>query len=419
MLSGLEAAHAAGVVHRDLKPDNVFVVSTSRGPLVKLLDFGIAKLRTSREFQVALTRPGVMMGTPEYMAPEQVYSADSVDARADVYSVGAMLYEMLAGQRPAHGDDAQQIATYIVQGKVVRLNQLNTAVPERLADVVHRAMSPSPTERIASVTDLRDALLPFCGSLSFAGRLAATPAPGGGVAPTWPPDEGPTKPAATEAAGATEARPHGLPPTANATPWQPTPPGPTPSPGPAYGYGAPGYALPPQAGQSVPTAPTRARSPRRLSVWLLFAMIAVAIGIVVMAVAMGQPSERREPERTSTVAPEPPRAPTTAAAAATPRAPTAGVAPPVQPPVQPPTAPVANRPPVRPRTLDAGAEDAAPSIGLPGFPLPFPIPSAIPLPSAFPLPIPIPSGFPPLGLPGFPQAAPAQSTGNAAGSASN
>jgi serine/threonine-protein kinase len=420
MLAGLEAAHAAGVVHRDLKPDNVFVVTTTRGPLVKLLDFGIAKLRTSKEFQVALTRPGVMMGTPEYMAPEQVYSADSVDARADVYSVGAMLYEMLAGTRPAQGDDAQQIATYIVAGKVVRLDQLNPAVSAGLADVVHRAMSPSPAERIASVTDLRDALLPYCGSLSFAGRLAATPAPSsGGVAPTWPPDEGPTKPAATQAAGSTEARPQGLPPTANASAWQPTPPGASPSPGPAHGYGAPGYAFqPPVHVAPMPTSPTRARSPRRLSVWLFLVMIAVAIGIVVMAVAMGQPSERREPERTSAVAPEPPRVPTatTTAVAAAPRAPTAGIASPLQPPVQPPKeqTPAANRPPLK-RASDAGAEDAAPSIGLPGLPLPFPLPSALPLPSAFPLPLPIPSGFPPFGLPGFPQqTAPAQSAGSPA-----
>src|SRR6185436_1733305 len=106
MLAGLEAAHAVGAVHRDLKPDNVFVVSTSRGPVVKLLDFGIAKLRETDEGQGKLTRPGVMMGTPEYMAPEQVYSASTVDERADVYSVGAMLYEMLAGARPAQGEDA-------------------------------------------------------------------------------------------------------------------------------------------------------------------------------------------------------------------------------------------------------------------------------------------------------------------------
>ncbi|HKQ69560.1 MAG TPA: serine/threonine-protein kinase, partial [Polyangiaceae bacterium] len=177
MLAGLEAAHAIGVVHRDLKPDNVFVVTTPRGPLVKLLDFGIAKLRRSKEYQeTGLTRPGVMMGTPEYMAPEQAYSADSVDARADVYSVGAILYEMLCGKRPAQGEDPQQIAAFILAHKVPRLSQVDGAVPDALAAVVHRAMAPMAADRFASVAALRNALNPFCGELSLIGRLAATPA---------------------------------------------------------------------------------------------------------------------------------------------------------------------------------------------------------------------------------------------------
>src|SRR6266511_3705575 len=147
ILSGLQAAHAIGVVHRDLKPDNVFVVKTPQGPLVKLLDFGIAKLRNSKEFQVALTRPGVMMGTPEYMAPEQAYSAESVDVRADLYSVGTMLYEMVAGARAVQGDDAQQIAAVVMARKVTRLDEREPSIPKGLADVVHRAMAPVPTER--------------------------------------------------------------------------------------------------------------------------------------------------------------------------------------------------------------------------------------------------------------------------------
>jgi eukaryotic-like serine/threonine-protein kinase len=77
MLAGLEVAHRAGVVHRDLKPDNVFLVTTPEGTLVKLLDFGIAKLKATPEFQRGLTRPGVVMGTPEYMAPEQAFSTRS------------------------------------------------------------------------------------------------------------------------------------------------------------------------------------------------------------------------------------------------------------------------------------------------------------------------------------------------------
>jgi serine/threonine-protein kinase len=411
ILVGLEAAHAVGAVHRDLKPDNVFVVTTSRGPVVKLLDFGIAKLREPEEGQGGLTRPGVMMGTPEYMAPEQVYSASTVDERADVYSVGAMLYEMLAGVRPAQGEDAVQIAAFTIAGKVKRLNQMNTAVPEALAAVVHKAMAPSAAERFASATELRDALLPYCGTLSLAGRLAATPSPGGGVAPTWPPDE-PQKPPATvatgTAAGTTEARRDPLPPVqavqaAQAAPWPPAQ-----TPGPMPPYASPGYAYPPVRIDAVPTSPTRARSPRRLSLWLLVSMVVLAIGIVVVAMAMDQEGEHHGPARVATVAPETPTAPTPTGPAPTTRAtttPATVIAPPVQPPKEAPATPVANKPASKPpRPADAGPEDAAtPSVGLPGLPLPFPLPSAFPIPSS--LPFPLPSGFPPFGLPGFPQQA--------------
>lgn len=123
ILSGLEAAHALGVVHRDLKPDNVFITPSTGGPLLKLLDFGIAKLREANEYQKGLTRPGAIMGTPEYMAPEQLYSADRVDHRADLYSLGVMLYEMLTGERPAYGDDAAAIVSQVAAGKVKRITE--------------------------------------------------------------------------------------------------------------------------------------------------------------------------------------------------------------------------------------------------------------------------------------------------------
>jgi serine/threonine-protein kinase len=443
MLAGLEAAHAAGAVHRDLKPDNVFVVATPRGPFVKLLDFGIAKLRTSKEFQVALTRPGVMMGTPEYMAPEQAFSADTVDARADVYSVGAMLYEMLAGARAAQGEDAQQIAAFTIAGNVKPLNQANTTVPEGLAKIVHRAMAPSATERFGSATELRDALVPYCGSLSLAGRLAATPSSGGGVAPTWPPDE-PGVAQATQAAQTTEPRRDPLSP-AQAGAWPPTPQAPAPpapqAPGPSPAYASPAYASPAYASpaypspaypspayapayaqgpariDAMPTSPTRARSPRRLSVWLLVGMVVMAIGIVVVVMVMDTVPEHRETaSQARTAAPQPSPAVPTATARATTAPNATAIAPPVQPPKET-VAPAANRPATKPqRTADASTEDAALPSGLPGLPLPFPLPSAlpipsvaIPLPSTLPLPIPLPSAFPPFGLPGFPQPAPAGS----------
>jgi serine/threonine-protein kinase len=83
LLAGLEAAHARGVVHRDLKPDNIYLVPSPGGPLVKILDFGIAKLKQDKAYQKVLTQPGVLLGTPQYMAPEQAYSADTADPRSE------------------------------------------------------------------------------------------------------------------------------------------------------------------------------------------------------------------------------------------------------------------------------------------------------------------------------------------------
>jgi eukaryotic-like serine/threonine-protein kinase len=408
MLDGLEAAHAIGVVHRDLKPDNVFVVKTSKGPLIKLLDFGIAKLRASKELQGGLTRPGVMMGTPEYMAPEQAYAADSVDVRADVYSVGAILYEMLAGTRPAQGDDPLEIAAFIMAQKVPRLSQVDRTIPERLSEVVHRAMAPMPADRFTTVGELRAALTPLSGSLPPA--AGANP-PGGGVPATLPPDAGPTRAGvaptgqARANSGATQAGTGGSRAAQGATP----------------NFTPPAYALPPPPGgnpyvpgipapggyANLPPVPTiSGKGPRRLSVWLLIAMSVLAIGFVAVAIAMGEfDDSKKRPSATATpTAPSAPAVPPTAPP--TRAAPT--VLPPVGTPVQPTAAPPAppSKAPTKPRgAADGGAaaEDAAaPPFGIPGFPtIPFPIPSTLPIP---PLPIPLPSGFPPFTLPGMPGA---------------
>jgi serine/threonine-protein kinase len=162
MLDGLEAAHEEGIVHRDLKPDNVMVVTGKRGDQVmKLLDFGIAKLKVDGEINKGLTRPGVIMGTPEYMAPEQVFSADSVDGRADVFSAGVMIFEMLAGRRPVGGDEAHQIAAAYISGNIAKLTDLAPSVPAELAAVVHKAMAADPKDRIATVQELRAGIAPF------------------------------------------------------------------------------------------------------------------------------------------------------------------------------------------------------------------------------------------------------------------
>ncbi len=183
ILAGLQAAHDRGVVHRDLKPDNVFVTPGLDGPLLKLLDFGIAKLRVEEGYQMTLTRPGAVMGTPEYMAPEQAYSADLVDQRSDIYSVGIMLFEMLSGKLPAEGDSPQDIAQQAIKGELRDLGQLCPELPPGLVEIVRRAMRPNPEDRWPNAAQMRAALLAFApanraSSLPAASRMAtgaATP----------------------------------------------------------------------------------------------------------------------------------------------------------------------------------------------------------------------------------------------------
>jgi serine/threonine-protein kinase len=174
ILEALEAAHALGVIHRDLKPENVFVTFVAGRPVLKLIDFGIAKLRRTDVQPKNLTVAGVMMGTAEYMAPEQVYAAERVDARADLYSVGVMLYEMIAGVRPVQGMDARSIAAKVERGEVQPLVHAAPDVPREVAGLVHRAMAARPELRFTSATEMRLAL-----AAALEGKRANTP-PGGG-----------------------------------------------------------------------------------------------------------------------------------------------------------------------------------------------------------------------------------------------
>jgi tRNA A-37 threonylcarbamoyl transferase component Bud32 len=156
MLHALEAAHALGVIHRDLKPENVFLTSRGSHRVLKLIDFGIAKLRSPGTKN--MTAAGVLMGTAEYMAPEQVHAASDVDGRSDLYSVGVLLFEMLAGRRPVAGENAVIIALKVERGDVISLRQAAPQVPEPIVALVHRAMAAKPEQRFASATEMRLAL---------------------------------------------------------------------------------------------------------------------------------------------------------------------------------------------------------------------------------------------------------------------
>ncbi len=155
---GLAAAHARDIIHRDLKPENLFVCKRNDGSdLVKILDFGIAKLHAP----VSLTNTGASMGTPSYMSVEQARGAKNVDQRADIYALGVILYEMLAGQRPHPGESYNEILYHVITEKPTPLVSLRPTMPVELVQVIERAMARDACERYASAIEMAEALAPF------------------------------------------------------------------------------------------------------------------------------------------------------------------------------------------------------------------------------------------------------------------
>lgn len=155
----LADAHANGVVHRDLKPQNVFLVPDVNGEIVKLVDFGVSKI-VSREEGARLTLTGHTLGTPHYMAPEQLRATKDLDGRADVYALGIVLFELLAGVRPYDGATHEEVILKIATEDAPRLAELRPDLPPGLVEVVARAMHRDRARRVASMDELRAALRP-------------------------------------------------------------------------------------------------------------------------------------------------------------------------------------------------------------------------------------------------------------------
>ncbi len=161
ILRGLMRAHEAGIVHRDLKPDNVFLSEVEGDPLhVKIVDFGISKIQKgdNKTLPLALTGRGIVLGTPFYMSPEQAQALDDVDARTDLWAVGAILFESLTGRPPHVGEHYEQVILSICMKDAPDVRAIEPAVPEPVSRFVARSLERDRAQRFASARMMLAAL---------------------------------------------------------------------------------------------------------------------------------------------------------------------------------------------------------------------------------------------------------------------
>jgi serine/threonine-protein kinase len=167
-------AHSLGIIHRDLKPENLFLARGPNGSVsLKVIDFGISKIvRPSwcgRE--LSLTRSQVLMGSPKYMAPEQLRAAQAADSRSDVWSLGVVLYELIAGRAPFDAESLADLCAAVLKEEAVPLRMCCPDVPEALEAVVMRCLDKSPDRRFRDAAALGEAVAPFamttCGDITL------------------------------------------------------------------------------------------------------------------------------------------------------------------------------------------------------------------------------------------------------------
>jgi eukaryotic-like serine/threonine-protein kinase len=276
ILAGLDVAHRAGIVHRDIKPDNVFLVAMPGvEDFVKLLDFGIAKLSGDSAASQHLTATGAMLGSPAFMAPEQVRSND-LDHRVDLYAVGATMYLALSGRMPFDAPTIHGLLLAITEQPAAPLRTLDPSLDPALAAVVERAMNKDPNGRYASAADMRAALEPWLGgTAAHASSTANAPrmispasiATGGAMPPAtaaMPSMAMSGPPLGTSPPGTAAMPPMGSAPATAVSPYAPSPMAAfSAPPAPTYGSSPPAaYAAPPAAPYNAPTpAPYGAPAP--------------------------------------------------------------------------------------------------------------------------------------------------------------
>ena len=407
ILTALEAAHALGVTHRDLKPENVFITVAAGRPLIKLIDFGIAKLRSTDPGAKNLTVAGTVMGTAEYMAPEQAIRADQVDGRADLYSVGVMLYEMIAGVRPIVSDDPRQLFTLAERGAIRPLTEFGA--PAALWELVRRSLAFRPEERFANATEFRLGLEGIRGTAPApparpaelgAGTMMGAPVPQALALTGNVPRKGaPSQLAGYEAhQGPGAPRPMG---TQMAPPVQPQWNGPAPQhhqPRPPVGPPQP-HGYPPAGAFPAPppAQPRSKKSPVGMILGVLAALLLVAAGVTVAVLYADEGSDVPPPVSSwPATTPTPPTTPTSAASD-----PQSGALGPLAPPnggaVTPATPPANGQ--STPHTPPAASTKPStePPIVPPLWPSGLP-----PLPTALPTGLPQIPGIPSGGFPWLP-----------------
>ncbi len=179
-LSGLQAVHNAGVVHRDLKPENIFLVTDEDGAYPKLLDFGVSKSLERKDGR-ALTQEGVLIGTPQYMAPEQARGLRDVDRRIDVWAMGVVLYELLTGKLPYDSENVGDILIQIVSQDAPPISFYRPEIGPDLSAVVQRALARNRDDRYAGAKEMRAALIEAAAKLGDAAGMWGRITPGAGM----------------------------------------------------------------------------------------------------------------------------------------------------------------------------------------------------------------------------------------------